>query len=121
MVPLSVVTIDDELLEKAKELSGIKKRSALVREGLSALIQRETARLGGTEPEISPIPRRRRLPRRRRFVFSSTSGIFTVKGSDTLTFTFGRLFAMAGFPLPLFKGKQDLRSLLPVTSLAGVS
>ena len=56
------VTIDDELLEKAKELSGINERSALVREGLSALIQRETARrlarLGGTEPELSPIPRR---------------------------------------------------------------
>ena len=62
----TTLTIDDELLEKARQLSGIEERSAIVREGLTALIQRESARrlarLGGTQPGLSPVPRRRTRP-----------------------------------------------------------
>ncbi len=58
----TTVTIDNELMTKAMALSGIKERSALLREGLKALIERESARrlakLGGSEPELEAIPRR---------------------------------------------------------------
>ncbi len=56
------ITLDNELIRKAQELTGIKKKSALVLEALQALIQRESARrlilLGGSEPELT-IPRLR--------------------------------------------------------------
>ena len=59
----TTLNIDDELLAKAQRVSGLKERTALVREGLNALIERESARrlakLGGTEPRLQPIPRRR--------------------------------------------------------------
>ena len=59
----TTVTIDDELLADAQFYTGIKEKSALVREALTALVQREAARrlarLGGTEPDLKPIPRRR--------------------------------------------------------------
>ena len=59
----TTVNLDDELLEKARQLSGIDERSALLREALRALIQREAARrlarLGGTQPEVELPPRRR--------------------------------------------------------------
>lgn len=59
----TTVTLDDELLAKAEFYTGIKEKSALIREALTALIQREAARrlarLGGTEPDLRPIPRRR--------------------------------------------------------------
>lgn len=59
----TTISIDDELLAKASQLMGTLERSALVREGLKALIERETAkrlaRLGGTQPALKPIPRRR--------------------------------------------------------------
>jgi len=59
----TTLNIDDELLRKARLLSGVQEKTALVREGLKALIERESARrlalLGGTEPELEPIPRRR--------------------------------------------------------------
>jgi Arc/MetJ family transcription regulator len=59
----TTINLDDELLAQAEELTGLKERTALVREGLKALIQRESAHrlalLGGTEPEIQKIPRRR--------------------------------------------------------------
>ncbi len=55
--------IDDKLLEKASELTGITEKTTLVRLGLEALIARESARrlaeLGGTEKELKAIPRRR--------------------------------------------------------------
>ena len=55
------LNIDDELLAKAQRVSGLKERTALVREGLKALIERESARrlaqLGGTEPQLRPVPR----------------------------------------------------------------
>lgn len=59
----TTLSIDDELLARAQELAGIKEKSALIREALKALIEREAARrlarLGGTEPDLKPIPRRR--------------------------------------------------------------
>jgi Arc/MetJ family transcription regulator len=59
----TTLSIDDELLNKAMALTGPMERSALVREGLRALIERESAkrlaRLGGSEPDLDPIPRRR--------------------------------------------------------------
>lgn len=58
----TTLNIEDELLAKAQQVSGLKERTALVREGLKALIERESARrlalLGGTEPQLQPIPRR---------------------------------------------------------------
>jgi len=59
----STLNIDDEMLRKASELTGEKEKTALVRMGLQALIARESARrlsqLGGTEPHLRPIRRRR--------------------------------------------------------------
>lgn len=59
----TTVNLDDRLLEEAAELTGIRERSALLREALTALIQRESARrlavLGGTEPHLKIPPRRR--------------------------------------------------------------
>jgi len=58
----TTLNIDDEL-QQAQALSGVQEKTALVREGLKALIQRESARrlarLGGSEPQLEPIPRRR--------------------------------------------------------------
>ena len=62
----TTLAIDDELLNKAMGLTGLKERTALVREALKALIERESARrlarLGGSEPDLGPVPRRRREP-----------------------------------------------------------
>lgn len=59
----TTIALDDELIAKAQALTGQKEKSALVREGLKALIARESARrlsqLGGSEPQLEPIPRRR--------------------------------------------------------------
>ena len=59
----TTLIIDEELLERARELTGIQEKTALVRAGLEALIARETgkrlAALGGTQPHLEPIPRRR--------------------------------------------------------------
>ena len=59
----TTLNIDDEVLEKASRLTGIKEKTALVRLGLEALIARESskrlARLGSTEKDLRPIPRRR--------------------------------------------------------------
>lgn len=58
----TTVTLDDELLARAEQLCGDLERSALLKEALRALVQRESARrlaaLGGSEPELEPIPRR---------------------------------------------------------------
>ncbi|MFV1984752.1 MAG: type II toxin-antitoxin system VapB family antitoxin [Thiohalomonadales bacterium] len=58
----TTLNIDDQLLHDAQQISGVKEKTALVREGLRALIERETARrlakLGGSEPQLLPIPRR---------------------------------------------------------------
>lgn len=61
----TTLIIDDELIERARKLTGIQEKTALVREGLQALIAREAARrlaaLGGTQPDIEPARRRRAL------------------------------------------------------------
>jgi Bacterial antitoxin of type II TA system, VapB len=57
------IIIDDTLLDEARKVTGIKETAALVRAGLEALISREAgkrvAALGGTQPKLSDIPRRR--------------------------------------------------------------
>jgi Arc/MetJ family transcription regulator len=58
----TTLNIDDELFRQAQDLSGLQEKTALVREGLKALIERESARrlakLGGSEPQLESIPRR---------------------------------------------------------------
>jgi Arc/MetJ family transcription regulator len=62
----TTLALDDELLAKAEALTGVKERTALVREALEALIERESARrlarLGGTEKRLVAPPRRRTEP-----------------------------------------------------------
>jgi len=59
----TTLIIDDDLIDRAKRITGIKEKTALVRAGLEALIAREAARrlaaLAGSEPNLRPIPRRR--------------------------------------------------------------
>jgi Arc/MetJ family transcription regulator len=58
----TTIDLDDELLAKAEKLTGQSEKTALVREALKALIQRESARrlalLGGSDPEAQDVPRR---------------------------------------------------------------
>ena len=59
----TTLILDDELLAQAESYTGIREKSALVRAALRALIEREAARrlarLGGSEPDLVTIPRRR--------------------------------------------------------------
>jgi Arc/MetJ family transcription regulator len=59
----TTLNLDDALLEQARRLSGVEERTALIHEGLRALIARESARrlarLGGSDPQLRPV-----LPRR---------------------------------------------------------
>lgn len=59
----TTLALDDELLERAQDLTGLQEKSALVREALKALIERESARrlarLGGSQPDLVVPPRRR--------------------------------------------------------------
>lgn len=59
----TTLALDDDLVAKAQAFTGLKEKSALVREALKALIEREAARrlarLGGSEPRVAPVPRRR--------------------------------------------------------------
>jgi Arc/MetJ family transcription regulator len=59
----TTINVDEALLAEAQRLTGERERTALIREGLKALIERESARrlarLGGTDPAVPPIPRRR--------------------------------------------------------------
>jgi hypothetical protein len=56
------MTPSDELLARAEQLGADLERSALLKEALLALVQRENAKrlaaLGGSEPALDPIPRR---------------------------------------------------------------
>lgn len=58
----TTLNIDDQLLAEAQRITGVNEKVALVREGLRALIERESARrmarLGGSESQLKPIPRR---------------------------------------------------------------
>ena len=59
----TTIALDDELLAKAQAYTGISEKSALVREALRALIEREAAHqlahLAGSEPDLAALPRRR--------------------------------------------------------------
>lgn len=59
----TTINIEDELIAKASELTGVKEKTSLVRLGLQALIARESgirlAKLGGTEKGLKAIHRRR--------------------------------------------------------------
>jgi len=62
----TTLAMDDDLVAEAQALTGLKEKSSLVREALKALIEREAgrrlARLGGSEPDLEPAPRRRADP-----------------------------------------------------------
>ena len=62
----TTLAMDDELVDKAQAFTGLREKSALVREALKALIERESARrlarLGGSEPDLVVPPRRRPAP-----------------------------------------------------------
>jgi len=59
----TTLIINEQLLERAKALTGIREKTALVQAGLEALIAREAgkrlAALGGTQPKLGSVPRRR--------------------------------------------------------------
>ncbi|MEP9390314.1 type II toxin-antitoxin system VapB family antitoxin [Mesorhizobium sp. KR9-304] len=59
----TTVTLDDELVAKAQNYTGVKERATLIRMGLEALVQREAARrlarLGGSDPNATAGRRRR--------------------------------------------------------------
>ncbi|AUA54823.1 Antitoxin VapB32 [Achromobacter spanius] len=58
----TTVTLDDDLLEKARIYTGIQETSALVQQALTNLVQKEAAKrlakLGGSSPKLKPTPRR---------------------------------------------------------------
>ncbi len=62
----TTLNLDDQLLNEAQLITGMKERTALIHAGLKALIERESAqrlaRLGGSEPQLQPVPRRRPDP-----------------------------------------------------------
>jgi len=62
----TTLNLDDTLLHQAQELTGIGEKAVLVREGLKALIERESARrlalLGGTDRGAAVAPRRQSAP-----------------------------------------------------------
>jgi Arc/MetJ family transcription regulator len=59
----TTLALDDDLLSEAQAYTGLKEKSAVVREALKALIERESARrlarLGGSVPDLKLVPRRR--------------------------------------------------------------
>lgn len=63
----TTIALDEDLVRTAQEFTGIAEKTALLREALKALIERESARrlvlLGGTMPELKRISRRRVKPR----------------------------------------------------------
>jgi len=62
----TTINVDEQLLTEARRVTGMKERTALIHAGLRALIERESARrlakLGGSEPRLTPVPRRRPPP-----------------------------------------------------------
>jgi len=62
----TTLDLDEELIEEARKLTGIREKTALIHAGLDALVAREAARrlaaLGGTERDLRPVPRRRPKP-----------------------------------------------------------
>lgn len=66
----TTLNIDDALLGRATELSGLREKTAVVRAGLEALVAKESARrlaaLGGSDRRVRQIPRRRSRVRQSR-------------------------------------------------------
>ncbi|WP_295695246.1 type II toxin-antitoxin system VapB family antitoxin [Lapillicoccus sp.] len=62
----TTLPLDDDLVAEAQRLTGTTEKTALVRQALRALIERESARrlaqLGATEPDAKPVPRRQTPP-----------------------------------------------------------
>jgi Arc/MetJ family transcription regulator len=62
----TTLALDDDLVTEAQRLTGTTEKTALVRQALRALIERESARrlaqLAGTEPDAKPVPRRQTMP-----------------------------------------------------------
>ena len=62
----TTINLDDALLNEAQRVTGVRERTTLIREGLKALIERESARrlarLGGSEPQLESVSRRRPEP-----------------------------------------------------------
>ncbi|WP_159952905.1 type II toxin-antitoxin system VapB family antitoxin [Rhizobium sp. 18065] len=62
----TTISIDDELLAKAREYTGVSETPTLVRIALQSLVQREAARrlalLGGSAPDLEAPPRRHLEP-----------------------------------------------------------
>ena len=62
----TTLALDDDLVRIAQEFTGVGEKTALVREALKALIERESARrlasLGGSSPKSTRIRRRRVRP-----------------------------------------------------------
>jgi Arc/MetJ family transcription regulator len=61
----TTIALDDDLVMTAQEYAGVSEKTALIREALTALIERESARrlarLGGFAPDLKEVPRRREL------------------------------------------------------------
>jgi Arc/MetJ family transcription regulator len=59
----TTIALDDELIRQAQQYTGITEKAALIKLALTQLVQQEAARrlaaLGGTMPDLKPIPRRR--------------------------------------------------------------
>ena len=59
----TTVTLDDDLLARAEELTGVSERSALIRDAVELLVRIETGRqlaaLGGSDPAAEAAPRSR--------------------------------------------------------------
>jgi Arc/MetJ family transcription regulator len=59
----TTLNIEDNLIERATKITGIKEKTTLVKLGLEALIARESARrlakLGGTQKQLQEVPRRK--------------------------------------------------------------
>ncbi len=62
----TTLALDDDLVLEAQRLTGTTEKTALVRQALGALIERESARrlaqLAGSEPDAESVPRRQTLP-----------------------------------------------------------
>ena len=62
----TTINLDDRLVSEAQRITGMRERTAVIHEGLRALIERESARrlarLGGSEPALRSVPRRRSRP-----------------------------------------------------------
>lgn len=67
LIVRTTLNIDDEILSEARRVTGLVEKTALVKAGWLAIIERESARrlarLGGTDPQIHSISRRRSEPK----------------------------------------------------------